>query len=82
MLVLNEKQVEIVEGTSSFIGPGPFVNALEFVSASTSKLIVGKPSTEFYDMVLKCKDFLPSETMVIGDVSWKNIRNYMLSIFL
>ena len=49
------------------LGPGPFVTALEFASGKAAD-VVGKPDANFYQMVQKQLNCLPSETVMIGDV--------------
>ena len=62
--------------TKSCRGPGrlsakcatgiPFVAGLEYVSGSKAT-IVGKPSTDFFDLALKSMDLPPGKVAMIGD---------------
>jgi len=49
------------------MGPGPFVEALEYASGKEA-LVVGKPQVGFFKSVLQEFDCLPEETVMIGDV--------------
>ena len=50
------------------MGPGPFVEALEFASGKKA-VVVGKPQLEFFQSVLREFNCLAEETVMIGDVS-------------
>ncbi len=45
---------------------GPFVKALEFASLKEAK-IVGKPSREFYELVVNSMGIKPQEAVMVGD---------------
>ena len=49
------------------MGPGPFVEALEYASGKEA-LVVGKPDVGFFKSALQEFDCLPEETVMIGDV--------------
>jgi len=49
------------------MGPGPFVEALEYASGKKA-LVVGKPKLEFFQSVLEEFNCLAEETVMIGDV--------------
>jgi len=48
------------------LSAGPFVSALEFATGKQA-LIMGKPSTTFFDLALKDMDLLPGQVAMIGD---------------
>jgi len=50
------------------MGPGPFVEALEYASGKKA-IVVGKPQLEFFQSVLQEFNCLAEETVMIGDVS-------------
>ena len=58
------------EGLS--LGPGPFVEALEYASGKQAT-VVGKPQFEFFRSVLQEFSCSAEETVMIGDVSIYNI---------
>ncbi len=45
---------------------GPFVKALEYASGTSAK-IIGKPSKDFFNLVLKALDVEPREALMVGD---------------
>ena len=49
------------------LGPGPFVEALEYASGKKA-VVVGKPQPEFFQSVLQEFSCLAEETVMIGDV--------------
>ena len=53
-----------------FLGPGPFVEALEYASAKTAT-VVGKPSRVFFSGALEKMGCVPEEAVMIGD-DWKD----------
>jgi len=65
------------EGLS--MGPGPFVEALEYASGKKA-LVVGKPQLEFFQSVLEDFNCLAEETVMIGDVrmTLQSVINYLL----
>lgn len=50
------------------LGPGPFVEALEYAS-SKKAVVVGKPQLEFFQSVLQEFSCSAEETVMIGDVN-------------
>ena len=60
------------------MGPGPFVEALEYASGKKA-LVVGKPKLEFFQSVLEEFNCLAEETVMIGDV---RITRLLLQHFL
>ena len=52
------------------LGPGPFVEALEYASGKKA-IVVGKPQLEFFQSVLQEFSCSAEETVMIGDVSKK-----------
>ena len=65
------------------MGPGPFVEALEYASGKEA-LVVGKPELGFFKSVLQEFDCLPEETVMIGDVRDSIIKflEYLIINFL
>ena len=55
------------------LGPGPFVEALEYASGKKAT-VVGKPQLEFFQSVLQEFSCSAEETVMIGDVSVYNIN--------
>ena len=49
------------------LGPGAFVQALEYASGKEA-VVVGKPSPTFYQSVMKDFSCSPNEMVMIGDV--------------
>ena len=54
------------------MGPGPFVQALEYASGKEA-LVVGKPDVGFFKTAQQELDCLPEETVMIGDVRIYNL---------
>lgn len=48
------------------LSAGPFVHALELASGKTA-IIMGKPSTAFFDLALNDMGLLPGQVAMIGD---------------
>jgi ribonucleotide monophosphatase NagD (HAD superfamily) len=62
------------------IGPGAFVSALEYASGKEA-IVVGKPSPNFYQSVVKDFNCPPSEVVMIGDVRKHILHCSKLSFF-
>ena len=62
------------EGLS--LGPGPFVEALEYASGKKAT-VVGKPQLEFFQSVLQEFSCSAEETVMIGDVSVNCIISHL-----
>lgn len=61
------------------LGPGPFVEALEYASGKTAT-VVGKPQLEFFQSVLQEFSCSAEQTVMIGDVSISISNWYMMTI--
>lgn len=48
------------------LSAGPFVSALEFATGKTA-ILMGKPSSEFFDLALRDMGIRPEEAVMIGD---------------
>ena len=60
------------------LGPGPFVSALEHASGVKAEC-VGKPEPSFFKLVLEDMDCRVEETVMIGDVSLRDILYTVLT---
>ncbi len=55
-------------GDGLAMGPGPFVNALEYASGKTA-CVLGKPEKSFFYSALEGLNCEPHEVVMIGDVN-------------
>ena len=53
-------------GNELLLDAGPFISAIEYAAACEA-IIMGKPSTAFFDQVLATVDCNPDEVLMIGD---------------
>lgn len=57
-----------------FLGPGPFVEALEYATDNKAE-VVGKPEKTFFLEALEEFSVPPEQAVMIGDVSLNNFLN-------
>ena len=66
MLIAVYKGHYCESATGLSLGPGPFVEALEYASGKKA-VMVGKPQLEFFQSVLQDFSCSAKETLMIGD---------------